>query len=54
MKSLLINTFDIVGGEARAAYRIHKELQEIDISLKMLVQTKSSDDKTVIGPVLKL
>jgi len=54
MKSLLINTSDISGGAARAAYRIHKGLQEIGISSKMLVQSKTSDDKAVIGPGNKL
>lgn len=54
MKSLLINTSDITGGAARAAYRIHKGLQEIGISSKMLVQSKTSDNKTVIGPGNKL
>jgi len=54
MKSLLINTSDISGGAARAAYRIHKGMQEIGISSKMLVQSKTSDDKSVIGPGNKL
>ncbi|MEA3436304.1 MAG: glycosyltransferase family 4 protein [Thermodesulfobacteriota bacterium] len=54
MKSLLINTSDITGGAAIAAYRIHKGLQGIGIDSKMLVQTKSSDDKTVIDPGNKL
>jgi len=54
MKSLLINTSDITGGAAIAAYRIHKGIQEIGISSKMLVQSKASDDKTVIGPGNKL
>ena len=54
MKSLLINTADISGGAARAAYRIHKGLQEIDINSKMLVQTKLSDDRTVIAPDAKV
>jgi glycosyltransferase involved in cell wall biosynthesis len=54
MKSLLINTSDITGGAAIAAYRIHKGLQEIGISSKMLVQTKLSDDRTVIAPCTKV
>jgi len=49
MKILLVNTSDISGGAARAAYRIHKGLQEIGMNSKMLVQSKLSDDKTVIG-----
>ena len=54
MKPLFINTSDIQGGAARAAYRIHKGLQEVGISSKMLVQSKTSDDKTVIGPNNKI
>lgn len=50
MKILHLNTSDIQGGAARAAYRIHKGLQGIGMDSKMLVQTKLSDDKTVIGP----
>ena len=50
MKSLLINTHDISGGAARAVYRIHKGLQGVGMDSKMLVQTKLSDDKTVICP----
>jgi glycosyltransferase involved in cell wall biosynthesis len=50
MKILHVNTSDISGGAARAAYRIHKGLQRIGMVSKMLVQTKLSDDKTVIGP----
>ncbi|MBW2737778.1 MAG: glycosyl transferase, partial [Deltaproteobacteria bacterium] len=54
MKILHVNTSDISGGAARAAYRIHKGLQEIDINSKMLVQTKLSDDRTVIAPDTKV
>jgi len=54
MKILHLNTHDISGGAARAAYRIHKGLQGIGINSKMLVQIKLSDDKTVIGPGTKV
>ena len=50
MKIIHINTNDIQGGAARAAYRIHKGLRGIGMDSKMLVQSKTSDDKTVIGP----
>ncbi|WP_300608457.1 hypothetical protein [Methanohalophilus sp.] len=40
MKPLLLNTSDIQGGAARAAYRLHKGLQQINIDSKMLVQQK--------------
>ncbi|MDO4764139.1 MAG: glycosyltransferase family 4 protein [Flavobacteriaceae bacterium] len=47
MKILHINTTDIEGGAARAAYRLHKALLEAGIDSNMLVQTKKSDDYTV-------
>ncbi|WP_406659835.1 glycosyltransferase family 4 protein [Methanolobus sp. ZRKC3] len=50
MKPLLLNTSDIQGGAARAAYRLHQGLQQIDVESKMLVQKKSSNDNSVIGP----
>jgi len=54
MKILHLNTSDISGGAARAAYRIHKGLQGIAIDSKMLVQSKLSDDRTVIAPDTKV
>jgi len=54
MKILQVNTSNISGGAARAAYRIHKGLQGIGMDSKMLVQAKLSDDKTVIGPDSKI
>ena len=53
MKILHINTSDINGGAARAAYRLHRALLARDVDSQMLVQAKGSDDKTVIGPVSK-
>jgi glycosyltransferase involved in cell wall biosynthesis len=50
MKILLLNTSDLEGGAARAAYRLHKGLQKIGIPSQMLVQSKISDDNTVISP----
>lgn len=50
MKTLLLNTFDLVGGAARAAFRLHKGLEGIGVNSHMLVQRKSSDDPSVIGP----
>jgi hypothetical protein len=49
MKILIVNTSDISGGAARAAYRLHKSLLEAGIDSKMLVQSKISDDWTVIS-----
>jgi len=54
MKILIVNTFDIQGGAARAAYRLHKALLVSGIDSQMLVQSKSSDDFTVIGPATKV
>lgn len=50
MKILIVNTYDISGGAARAAYRLHKALQSIGVESQMLVQTKTSADITVVGP----
>ena len=47
MKILIVNTFDIQGGAARAAYRLHRTLLDRGIDSHMLVQSKSSDDFTV-------
>jgi len=55
MKILIVNTSDIQGGAARAAYRIHKGLQVVGgVDSKMLVQAKLSDDRTVIAPDTKV
>lgn len=54
MKVLLINTSDIHGGAARAAYRLHLGLQSINVNSQVLVQEKSSDDKTVFAPRIRL
>lgn len=49
MKILIVNTSDIDGGAARAAYRLHKALLSQGVVSQMLVQSKSSDDYRVIG-----
>lgn len=54
MKILIVNTSDMGGGAARAAYRLHRALLDIGVDSKMLVQVKSSDDYTVIGPTKKV
>lgn len=53
MKILIVNTYDIHGGAARAVYRLHKALLEAGMNSQMLVQSKSSDDFTVLGPQTK-
>lgn len=54
MKVLNINTNDILGGAARAAYRLHQGLHLIDVNSQMLVQSKFSDDFTVLRNNTKL
>ncbi len=54
MKVLHLSTHDINGGAARAAYRLHKGLQNIGLESQMLVQEKLSNDKTVIAPNIRL
>jgi glycosyltransferase involved in cell wall biosynthesis len=54
MKVLHLSTFDLVGGAARAAYRIHQAMLGIDIDSQLLVQHKKSSDPTVIVPESKL
>jgi glycosyltransferase involved in cell wall biosynthesis len=51
MKLLIVNTSDIHGGAARAAYRLHKSLQSVGVESRMLVQSKTGDDISVLGPV---
>jgi glycosyltransferase involved in cell wall biosynthesis len=54
MKALLLSASDIEGGAACAAYRLHRGLQAVGVDSQMLVQTKHSDDSTVLGPLMKL
>ena len=49
MKVVHLSTFDIQGGAARAAYRLHTALREIGVDSHMLVCSKLSDDPTVTG-----
>jgi glycosyltransferase involved in cell wall biosynthesis len=54
MNVLLLSTSDITGGAGRAAYRLHQGLRSIEVDSRMLVQHKSSDDKTVTAPSTRL
>jgi glycosyltransferase involved in cell wall biosynthesis len=54
MKILIVNTSDIQGGAARAAYRLHSALLACGVDSQMLVQNKSSDDYTVIAENKKI
>jgi len=47
MKILQISTYDVRGGAARAAYRLHSGLLEIGEDSRMLVRFKSSNDSRV-------
>lgn len=53
MKVLIVNTHVISGGAARAAYRLHQALLDSGVDSQMLVQSKISDDDTVIGRINK-
>jgi glycosyltransferase involved in cell wall biosynthesis len=47
MKVLILNESDLDGGAARAAYRLHRGLQQIAVRSQMSVRAKSSGDRTV-------
>jgi glycosyltransferase involved in cell wall biosynthesis len=47
---LHLSAYDIKGGAARAAYRLHQGLKSSGVNSRMLVQEKSTHDYTVIGP----
>lgn len=47
MKIIQINTSDIAGGAAKAAYRLHKGLIQINRDSVMLVRSKESGDRSV-------
>ncbi len=53
MKVVQINTNDIQGGAARAAYRLHKGLKQIGTDCRMIVRYKVSTDDTVLSINLK-
>jgi len=53
MKILFLNTHDISGGAAIAAYRLLKGVQQEEIEAQMLVQFKKSDDSSIISRVSK-
>lgn len=49
MKILLLSTNNNNSGAARAVYRLHQGLQSVGANSQMLVQTKQTNDRTVIG-----
>ncbi len=50
MKILHINSSNISGGAARAAFRLHKGLQAYGIDSMLLVDDKQSNDDSIFGP----
>ena len=48
-KFLILSSKDIVGGAARAAYRLHEAMLSIGADSQMLVQTKYGNSDLVIG-----
>ncbi len=52
---LLVGASDLSGGAARAAYRLHRGLSSREeVRSRFLVQDKSSDDPSVLGPSSRL
>ncbi|MDA3778908.1 MAG: hypothetical protein PF487_01545 [Bacteroidales bacterium] len=49
MKILIVSTYDILGGGAKAAYRLQQALNDIGVDCQMLVQNKSSNDLALLG-----
>jgi len=48
MKIVQVNTRDVRGGAARAAYRLHQALQQAQQDCRMVVRWKTIDDNSVI------
>jgi glycosyltransferase involved in cell wall biosynthesis len=53
MRIAVVNTFDVYGGAARTANRLHNGLIDKGFDCKMVVQIKQSDNKLIIGPETK-
>ena len=54
MKVVLLSNDDLQWGAGRAAFRIHQGLRRNKVDSRLLVQTKLSEDKTVIAPTTPL
>lgn len=50
MRIVIISTSDVIGGAARAAYRLHQELTNTGVQSLMAVQKKGSEDPAILGP----
>jgi glycosyltransferase involved in cell wall biosynthesis len=51
---LHLSSYDINGGAARAAYRLHQGLQTNGVLSQMYVQEKYGSDRSVVGPTVSL
>jgi glycosyltransferase involved in cell wall biosynthesis len=54
MKILNLSTFDLAGGAARSAYRMHRGMLNINVDSLLLVQHKQSNDNSVATAENKL
>ena len=54
MQPLILSTYDIQGGAARAAYRLHQGLRAIGVDSQILTPNRMSDDPQVLGSRSKL
>lgn len=54
MNPLILSTFDISGGAAKAAFRLHNGLKDININSQMLVEYKNSNDPSIVSNTNKL
>lgn len=50
MKVAFISTFESAGGAARSAHSLYRQLNQMDVDCRMLVQYKQSNDSRVIAP----
>ena len=48
VRVLSVCTSDSSGGAARAAYRIHRAVQDLGVDSRMFVKQKGTDDPTVL------
>lgn len=54
MRVLIVNASERDGGAGRAAHRLHRALLAAGANSRMLVQTKTTDDQSVLGPPSRL
>lgn len=54
MRVLVVSSSDAIGGAAKAATRLHEALLSVGVDSTMLVQQKSSDTPSVVGPKSRL